>query len=91
MIVFQSDFYSQAIYLYKSERKRKYLIFSKYFTLRENKKFNFNFNHIKEYYKNFLICAIDDRVDLKTYPIIVSSHSKDLSFNERQLSIKTQN
>lgn len=84
---FPIDFYSQE-FISQIRKKKKYLDFFKNISNVEEKQKSstFNFNHIKEYYKNFLIQVIDDRVDLKTYPYNCAHIQKDLSFNERQIS-----
>lgn len=84
---FPIDFYSQE-FISQIRKKKKYSDFFKNISNVEKKQKSstFNFNHIKEYYKNFLTQVIDDRVDLKTYPYNCDHNKKVLSFNDKQIS-----
>lgn len=63
---FPIDFYAPE-FISRIRSKKKYSDFFKKIE-KKQKSSNFNFYKIKEYYKNFLIQVINDRVDLKTYP-----------------------
>lgn len=81
---FPIDFYVPE-FISRIRSKKKYSDFFKKIE-KKQKSSNFNFYKIKEYYKNFLIQVINDRVDLKTYPYNREHNKKDLSFNDGQIA-----
>ena len=81
---FPIDFYAPE-FISRIRSKKKYSDFFKKIE-KKQKSSNFNFYKIKEYYKNFLIQVINDRVDLKTYPYNREHNKKDLSFNDGQIA-----
>ena len=84
---FPIDFYNPE-FISQIRKKRKYAdFFKKNSNIEKNKNcLSFNFYKIKEYYKNFLIQVINDRVDLETYPYNREHNKKVLSFNDKQIS-----